>query len=189
MKTDRTGTTRARKTCGGLTAAFLVALALMTGPVYGQAPGFSPGQRMPTGGFSTGLPSENTAIWLSVIGSAAAVLSPYTRNDYAFLTCLTIGPSLGFFYGGCWGRGLLTSTLRLAATVATVAVSLSDEGGCAPGYIWLGTMVGTAILDIATVRGTVRRHNAALMARRGLKVGVSPFAVPKGGGFQVRLAF
>jgi hypothetical protein len=145
--------------------------------------------KMPASGVPTGLPSENTAIFLSVLGSAAAVLSAYTGNDYAFMTCLTIGPSLGFFYGGCWGRGALTATLRFAATAAAVAVALNDDSSIATGYLWAGAMIGTFILDIATVKRAVRRHNAAAMARRGLTVDVAPIAARKGGGIQLRLGF
>jgi hypothetical protein len=188
MTTDRDGTKTGRQAIGGATVALLVALALMTGPAYGQAPGLSSGQRTAVG-VSPALPSENTAIFLSVLGSAAAVLSGYSGNDYAFLTCLTIGPSLGFFYGGCWGRGALTATLRFAATAAAVAVVLSDDNSITAGYLWAGAMIGTSILDIATVKRAVRRHNAAAMARRGLTVDVAPFAARKGGGIQIRLGF
>jgi hypothetical protein len=189
MTTGKNGTKTGRKAIGGVTAALLVSLALMTGPAYGQAPGLNSGLKMPASGVRTGLPSENTAILLSVLGSAAGVLSAYSRNDYAFLTCLTIGPSLGFFYGGCWGRGILTAALRLAATATAVAVALGDDDIVATGYLWVGAMIGTSILDIATVKRAVRRHNAAAMARRGLTVDVAPFAARKGGGIQVRLGF
>lgn len=182
MTTSRTGRAGRGALGQGLVAGALIAVALMTVPAFGQSPRFDL-----AGG--TPLPSENTAMALSLIGSAAAVASVYSQNGYAFLTCLTVGPSLGFFYGGCWGRGLLTASLRLAGTFAAVAIALNDDTGLATGYIWFGAMIGTSLLDIATVRSSVRRHNAKVMARRGFDVDVAPFAMPKGGGLRVRLAF
>jgi hypothetical protein len=127
---------------------------------------------------------------LSVIGTAAAVASWYSRNGYVILAGLALGPSLGFFYGGCWGRGLLTAGLRVVATYAVAAIALGDHGaGPALAYGWLGGMAASAILDMATVGPAVRRHNQTILARRGLNVDVSPFAVPKGGGVQLRLSF
>jgi len=182
MKASRTGLSDGRKVIRGLIVGSLVAGALLTGTAFGQTPRFSLAGGPP-------LPSESKAMALSVIGTAAAVASAFTGEPYAFLTCLAVGPSMGFFYGGCWGRGLLTATLRLAGTFAAVAVALNDENGPAAASIWLGAMIGTSLLDIATVKSTVRRHNAKVAARRGLNVDVAPFALPKGGGLQVRLAF
>ncbi|NTV80925.1 MAG: hypothetical protein HGA24_05835, partial [Candidatus Aminicenantes bacterium] len=67
---------------------------------------------------------------------------------------------------------------------------LSDHGATLPlAYGWLGGMAASAVLDMVTVGRTVRRHNQTILARRGLNVDVSPFAVPKGGGLQLRLSF
>jgi hypothetical protein len=125
-----------------------------------------------------------------VIGTLGAVASLFSQNGYVALGGLALGPSLGFFYGGCWGRGMLTACLRLGATYAAVAIALSDRGaGPALAYGWLGGMAASAILDMATVGRAVRRRNQALLTRRGLNVDLSPVAVPKGGGVQVRLSF
>ena len=137
-----------------------------------------------------GLPSESMAVALSVIGTAAAVASLSSDNGWLALAGLSVGPSLGFMYGGCWGRGLMTSGLRLGATIAVVVYALEhDEDGPGLGYAWIGGMALSAIIDMATVRKAVRKHNDRLLARRGLNVGVSPFALPKGAGVQVRLSF
>ncbi len=137
-----------------------------------------------------GLPSESMAVALSVIGTAAAVASLYSHNGWVALAGLSLGPSLGFMYGDCLGRGLLTSGLRLGATIAAVLYSVEhDEAGPGLGYAWIGGMALSAIIDIATVGKAVRKHNDRLLARRGMSVGVAPFALPKGAGVQVRLSF
>jgi hypothetical protein len=167
----------------------MLGLALVMTPAYGQSPAFSLAQG-PTRVDNYGLPSEGTAMALSVLGSAVAVVSTLSGNGTLALAGLTFGPSLGFLYGGCWGRGLLSAGLRLGATFAMVMIALSNDGaGYVLAYSWIGAMTASMIYDLATVKSTVRRHNAALMARRGLKVGVSPFAMRKGGGVQVNLGF
>jgi len=183
MKTRKPGVGSGIRNIGGWVLGLGLGLALVMAPVYGQAPEFNLAQKVPA------LPSENSAVFLSVLGTVAAVASGYSQNGYVFLTAVAVGPSLGFLYGGCWGRGILTAVLRIAVTYGVAALAFGDEAGCSLGYIWIGTMIGTSLLDIATVRRTVRRHNEAVTARRGLKVDVSPFAMPKGGGIQVRLGF
>ncbi len=137
-----------------------------------------------------GLPSESMAVALSVIGSAAAVASLYSDNWGVALAGLSLGPSLGFMYGGCWGRGLMTSALRLGATIALATYVLDhDEAGPGLAYVWIGGMALSAVIDAATVRKAVRKRNDRLLSRRGLNVGVSPFALPKGAGVRVRLSF
>jgi hypothetical protein len=175
---------------GGWAPRLVLGLALVTAPVAaGEAPAFNLSQKPPGAVATVTLPSENTAVYLCVLGSVAAFFSAASQNGIVFLTALGLGPSLGFFYGGCWGRGLLTATLRMGATFGLIALAYSDEVSSNFAYVWLGAMVGSALIDVATVRGSVRRHNARVMARQGLKVDVSPFAMPKGGGVQVRLAF
>jgi hypothetical protein len=118
------------------------------------------------------------------------VASIYTHNGYVILAGLTLGPSLGFFYGGCWGRGMLTAGLRLGATVALVYAAMSNDSlAPALAYGWLGGMAASAILDMATVGQAVRRHNQARLARRGFNIDMTPVAVPKGAGVQLRLSF
>jgi hypothetical protein len=138
-----------------------------------------------------GLPSEGMATALSVIGTAAAVAGLFSYNPWVMLGGLALGPSLGFLYGGCWGRGLLTAGIRFGATFAFAAFALSNEDGgvAAVASAWLVSMAGSAILDMATVGRAVRRQNRARLARRGIQVDLSPLAVPKGGGLQVRLSF
>ena len=137
-----------------------------------------------------GLPSDSMATALSVIGTAAAVAGMFSGSAWFALGGLAVGPSLGFLYGGCWGRGLLTAGLRFGATMGFVAIAMADDDvGEGAVSAWLVGMAGSAILDMATVGRAVRRQNQARLARRGLQVDLSPFAMPKGGGLQVRLSF
>lgn len=104
---------------------------------------------------------------------------------------LYVGPSVGGFYGGCWGRGLLLTGLRLGVTFAGGAYALEhdEQDNTLPAVIVLGTIVGSAIYECATVRSAVRRRNAARMAKQGPNLTVAPFASVRGGGLQVRLSF
>jgi len=158
----------------------LLGLGLVAAPAVGQE---TPGG---------GLPSENTALALSAIGTIAAVASTFVwLGGYGNILAWSALPSLGFMYGGCWGRGLLTTGLRLGATFLVFGYALNhDEDNLAGlGYAYLGGMALSAIIDIATVKKAVHKRNEARLARRGLKLGVAPFALPKGGGIQVRMSF
>jgi hypothetical protein len=188
MKRRTPGLAGRRKGLGRRTAGVLVGLALALVPVSGQNLSFSLAQGQPPPA-DHGLPSEDTAMALTVIGTVAAVASFCTGNGWVFMAGLTFGPSLGFFYGGCWGRGLLSSVLRLGATIALFAWAFNEEASAAPGTLWLAAMGTSVIFDMLTVKKAVRKRNASVMARRGVKVGVSPFALPRGGGIQVQVSF
>jgi hypothetical protein len=188
MRERASGAGKGSRTGGPWGLGLLLGLALVMAPAYGQNPEFNLTQAQQGGGY--GLPSENTAMALSVLGSVAAVAIVFSENAWIAVAGLSFAPSLGFMYGGCWGRGMLSAGLRLGATIAMVAVALSNDGpGYALGYGWVGLMAASLVYDLATVRSSVRKHNAAIMARRGPKVGVSPFAMRKGGGVQVSLSF
>lgn len=187
MRDAKTGPVSRWGTRGGKVLGIVLGLALAFGTAFGQAGARGPG---PTGS-AAGMPSESTATMLTVIGTAAAVFLPWRIGGWAGLGVLCAGPSLGFFYGGCWSRGLLSTAVRLGGTFLLVAALYSDDthDGRAYGYGWLGGMAATAIIDIVTVRKAVRRRNAVVARRRGLALDVSPFVVPKGAGVQVRLGF
>jgi hypothetical protein len=170
---------------GGRILEIVLGLALALGPAFGQPGAPAP---MPDGR-AAGLPSESTAVVLAVVGTAASVLLSTRISGWPGFVFFCAGPSLGFFYGGCWGRGLLSTALRFGGTILIASALLNGEWHESHAYIWLGGMVATAVLDIVTVRAAVRRRNAAITRRRGLALDVSPFALPKGAGLRVRLAF
>ncbi|RPJ00437.1 MAG: hypothetical protein EHM31_08070, partial [Candidatus Aminicenantes bacterium] len=94
---------RNRRTCRGSAVLILLGLCLVVVPVAGQ--GQNEGQAPVSPGVAyPGLPSANTALGLSVAGTVAALASMYSRNGYVAWAGIAFGPSLGFFYGGCWGR-------------------------------------------------------------------------------------
>ena len=184
------------------TAAFL-GLCLVAAPLVAQV---VPGAQTPSlpDPRSLGLPSENTAFTLSLTATLASwalfALSSSTGDapseassavGYISAVGIFAGPSLGFFYGGCWGRGLLTTALRLGVTYAVAAYALNndEEDLTGLGLAFVGVFVASSIYDCATVRSAVRKHNAAHMARRGLNMALAPFPLRKGAGLQVRLSF
>ena len=179
---------RNRGTCRGSAVLILLGLCLVVVPVAGRGRNEGQAPVSPVVAYP-GLPSANTAFGLSVAGTVAALASMYSRNGYVAWAGITFGPSLGFFYGGCWGRGLLTAGLRVVVTFAALAVALNDGLSKSWEFVWLGGLAGSAILDLATVRRTVLRRNARVRTRRGLQLDMSPFAVPKGGGVRLQLSF
>jgi len=177
-----------RKACSRSAAGILLVAFLVTVPVAGQS--LPEGQAPALPGVSyPGLPSANTALGLTVAGTVAALVSMYSRNGYIAWAGLTFGPSLGFFYGGCWGRGLLTAGLRFCVTAAAIAVAFNDDLDETWGYMWLGGLAVSAVVDMATVKRAVSKHNARIAARRGLQLNASPFVLPKGAGVRLQLSF
>ncbi len=185
-----------------LTGAFL-GLCLVAAPLLAQV---GPGAQAPSlpDPRSLGLPSENTAFTLSLTATLASwalfALSSSTGDapseassavGYISAVGIFAGPSLGFFYGGCWARGLLTTALRLGVTAGVLAYSLNhdEQDLTGLGLAFVGVFVASSIYDCATVKSAVRKHNAAHIARRGLNVAVAPFVLRKGAGLQVRLSF
>jgi hypothetical protein len=169
----------------------LLGLGLVAAPAVGQE---TPGGGQPPQAASqyNGLPSENMALALSAIGTIAAVASMFVwLGGYGNILAWSALPSLGFMYGGCWGRGLLTTGLRLGATFLVLGYAFNHDEDNLEGlrFAYLGGMALSAIIDIATVKKAVHKRNEARLARRGLKLAVAPFALPKGGGIQVRMSF
>jgi len=102
-----------------------------------------------------------------------------TVGALSFTAGLLVGPSLGYFYAGQSGRawrGVGLRVLGLGAAVVAAAASwdcYGDECDTAGVVALLGSAVtlGSAIYDIATVRGAVRRSNDEA---RGVSVSVAP---------------
>jgi hypothetical protein len=187
----RTGDKGRLRTMGRWALCAMLGAALAGLPAAAQQAG---GDKVPWREHAdgAGLPSEDTAFTLSVVGTVAAGLSPICGRylGWTALIPLFAGPSLGAIYGGCWGRALLFTGLRLAGTFAAAAALFDDDfGSDGAAYAWIGGMVLSAVIETATIKAAVRKHNRAVLNRRGVKFDAVPFALPKGGGIQIRLSF
>lgn len=140
--------------------------------------------------------SEATALRYSLFGTvlpiATGIAMFHSEKLFApglFLGAagIMVGPSLGYFYGGCTGRGLTGTGIRfgvagLAAALAAAMVaesrkrhSTGGDGGW--GYFEVRDevapmlVIGSSIIvidtiyDIAKVKSTVRKHNEKMQAR------------------------
>ena len=185
---------------GIIAAEFLVA-CLLAAPLTAQDD-IGAQASSPVTAESLGLPKEKTAFTLSLTGALASwglmlvsiAVAPEdvpSEMGVAAVAGIMIGPSLGCFYGGCWGRGLLMTGLRVGVSMAAIAYSLEndEEDNTAVGVLMVGTLIGSAIYECATVKSAVRKHNAARLAKRNLKLAVAPFAVRRGAGLSVQLSF
>jgi len=114
----------------------------------------------------------------------------------AFTGGLVVGPSLGYFYAGqrrrAW-RGLGLRILGYGALFGAVAASWDCYGdecraGAALAVVGSAMTLGSAIYDIASVRGAVRRRNEAA---EGRSVRVAPMYSSRRhtAGVSVRLTF
>jgi uncharacterized membrane protein (DUF441 family) len=81
--------------------------------------------------------------------------------------------------------------LRVGTSVAAIAYSLyyDESDNTAVVALWLGTLIGSAIYECVTVKSAVRKHNAARLAKRNLKLAVAPFPVRSGAGLSIQLSF
>lgn len=189
----------------GLIAAALLIACLPAAPLTAQDDTGAQAAAPVTAG-SLGLPKETTAFTLSLTGTlaswglllvyAAAVPEEGETTIASVLGSVAIvgimvGPSLGNFYGGLWGRGLLMTGLRVGASVAAIAYSMyhDESDNTAVVALWLGTLIGSSIYECVTVKSAVRKHNAARLAKRNLKLAVAPFPVRRGAGLSVQLSF
>jgi hypothetical protein len=126
--------------------------------------------------------SEATALLLSLCATAipAVLAAPAAFGEggegqgqtaaLVFLGSLIVGPSVGHFYAGRPGRGLLGIGVRVVALfgiAGAVAMSWDEEssGGNAMAFASLGAGAGFLIWDIASAPRSARIHNRALRER------------------------
>jgi len=85
------------------------------------------------------------------------------------LTSLTFGPSVGHFYAGAVGIGVLTSGVRLGGLTLIAIDSLQDlcifceeqpENDHIEAYVGGALIVGATLYDILDAAPAARRHNA-----------------------------
>ena len=188
----------------GLIAAALLIACLPAAPLTAQDDTGARAATPVTAG-SLGLPKETTAFTLSLTGTLASwgLLLVYAavpeKGETTIASVLgsvaivgiMVGPSLGNFYGGLWGRGLLMTGLRVGTSVAVIAYSMyhDESDNKAVVALWLGTLIGSSIYECVTVKSAVRKHNATRLAKRNLKLAVAPFPVRRGAGLSVQLSF
>lgn len=175
-----------------LAAALVLALALSAPPAANGQTGAAP--RAGMAGDASGLPSEDTAVALGAVGVLAGVFLPLVDSrglggGWGLLTAWCAGPSLGVFYGGCWGRGLLTTGLRFGLCLAGALAALDSDDFGGVFSLWLGGMTATTIWDLATTRRAVRKRNQRIAARQGLRLDVAPLVLRKGAGLKLQVSF
>jgi len=117
-----------------------------------------------------------------------------------------LGPSAGYFYGGCPGRGVKGVLLRvgtgaLTAVAASAAASSyeSDEAldfsgiaaAATVGAIGSGMILIEAIIDIAKVKGAIEKNNIERTRQAGTNVKLLPryFADSNAGGLELNITF
>jgi len=154
------------------------------------------------------LKSEKKAMTLSIVATLVpwAVFVPLGLREShepggeaaSLIAALAIpvGPSLGYFYAGSPGRGLLGIGMRIGVIVGLVALgtSLHDAGHDSPTmtstlfFSGVIAVAGSYVIDIAGIRKAVRRHN--LKAQR-LQLAFAPLVSPRtrAFGLQARLSF
>jgi hypothetical protein len=152
--------------------------------------------------------SPNTAFWWSLLGTvvpvAAVAAGAAGAGDLgsAGMVGLLFGPSLGYFYGGLVWRGLLGVGVRAIGVGVMFMAFLGEwfnawggDNGGANGEDWgavalvgAGIMLGSAIWDVAAVKGAVNRRNIRLQEKT---FALSPFLNPrtKSVGLSIRLSF
>lgn len=171
-------------------SAFIGLCLAMILPANGQETPAFPGLQQASAGPAR-LPSESTAATLSwIVTGASFVMLFMPDTTVATLGAIgtLLGPSLGYSYGGCVGRGLLGLLLRVGVDLVAIGVAYEkDDPGV--GAAMIGVIVGATVLDAALVKSTVRKHNRDIMARRRVTFAVAPFALPKGAGVRLNLSF
>jgi hypothetical protein len=113
-------------------------------------------------------------------------------------TGLVVGPSLGYFYGGCPGRGVAGIGTRIGVSAATaVGMCIASKSG--NGWVSLGGVVTVglagscfvaihALVDVGEVKGAVREHSLA-STKTPIRVVPTYFADSGAGGLQLQLTF
>lgn len=138
--------------------------------------------------------SPRTAFLLSVLGTtfpfALSLASNRIQSNvftFAVGSAFLVGPSLGFFYGGLIGRGLVGVGLRalggglmVIGIVNLVEAIFGEENSAEsvtiPFYAGAGIVIGSIIWDLATVKSAVRKRNEKIRERT---LALSPFLNPR----------
>ncbi len=152
---------------------------------------------------------------LSTIGPVACGLLSATQGEDNYgtpevvliLTGVTVGPSVGYFYGGKTARGFTGIGVRvgigaltaIAAAGAAANAAKDDQGFGFPeleaamsvGIVGAGVIAISAIYDIAAVRSAVEKRNSELIRRSQTSVRMFPkyFADSGAAGLSLNITF
>jgi len=157
------------------------------------------------------LKSEKKAMTMSVIATLvpwAVFLSTGLREGHdpgglsggesiALVAALAIpvGPSLGYFYAGSTGRGLMGIGIRLVGLAGIVGGGFGRDNADANDSLMTAFMVagtcatvGSYLYDFAGLKKAVRRHN---LKAQGMRMAIAPVVSlkSKAYGLQVQLSF
>lgn len=160
----------------------------------------------------SGAKSENKALRLSLISTfapAAAAIPVFLTERERTTTTLTVGlslagaglylgPSTGYFYGGCASRGWKGIGVRTAIGAATAAliVAAVDKNAERTNEVLLiaslaaggGLFIASAVRDLSAVKWTVRKHNESFQ-KTGWQLAPKYFAGHKTPGLQLQITF
>jgi hypothetical protein len=110
------------------------------------------------------------------------------------LSGVIVGPSLGYFYGGCTKKGFISIGKRIGISGGTFLLgymAFTDVSGddYTPGLILISggvLTIASAYHDIAVVDDTVRKHNASLA-----NISIAPTYISSSGapGVEVMVRF
>ena len=175
---------------GRMVVALVLGICLASMPVMAQgdeAPAQAP--KIP------GLKSPAMAFSLSLAGTLLSWSGLLAEVPGAWLGVF-IGPSLGYIYGGFWGRALLGTGLRAVAALGMFG-GLIGSFDAYPGHsssaegVMLGSaavFIASSLWDILSAPVLIQRQNARL---RETHLAMTPFFLPqsKSVGIQVSFSF
>lgn len=106
--------------------------------------------------------SVPVALGLSIGVPIVGCYATWEGSDALFLTSLIVAPSLGHFYAGQWGRGLLFTSLRTLAVFGTTYLALGS-GNIIQffGFFYIGVSAYCLITlaDWITVPFSAQKYN------------------------------
>ncbi len=103
-----------------------------------------------------------------------------------------VGPSVGHFYAGEYGHGLIVSGVRVAAGTTAMMLAVYDARGAAAtaGFLGcIGVALALDVYDLVDAPDAARRANAKARAATGPTVGLVPMPLRAGAGAALVGAF
>lgn len=177
----------------GRVRQLVLGMTLSSAPLAAQESdrGFDPSSRPFHAGLAATIVPIVSGIVLMVAGKGDGEQEPAATGVYLATGGLLLGPAVGNWVGGLYGRGFARLGLRTVAFMGGLAAETApgwDSGQSTTGGALflggLGIASGLAVWDLATLKGAVRR-------KRGESVTVAPLVRPdlKTVGVTVHLTF